>query len=240
MGFYALLKILGIKTGDEVILQGSTCSVMVNAILRSGACPVFADIDKDTFGSCVKGIKNCITKRTKMIIAQHSFGIPCRINPIVKLAKDNNIFLLEDCALTVGSKINGTICGNFGDAALFSTDHSKPLNLLIGGLIYTKDKVLYSRLKDLRDTADDLPSMKQNSLWKQLLFERKYCSPKLYGRMGFASKIRSIIQIGNRPFLDEDFESKPSSSYPYPSRLPTFIAKLGLYELKRWNYLKIK
>ena len=54
-----------------------------------------------------------------MIIAQHSFGIPCDILKIKELAVSRNIFLLEDCALTIGSKINNKICGNFGDASLF-------------------------------------------------------------------------------------------------------------------------
>ena len=63
-----------------------------------------------------------------MIVAQHSFGIPCEIQPIVNFAKKKNIFLLEDCALTMGSSIKGIKCGNFGDAALFSTDNTKLIN----------------------------------------------------------------------------------------------------------------
>ncbi|MEK0337941.1 MAG: DegT/DnrJ/EryC1/StrS family aminotransferase, partial [Nitrosopumilus sp.] len=114
MGFYALMKILGIGKCDEVILLGHTCSVMPNAVWRTDAKPVFADIDPNTFGSSAKEIEKVITFKTKMIVAQHSFGIPCKIEPIVDLARQKGIFLLEDCAITLGSKINGIQVGNFG------------------------------------------------------------------------------------------------------------------------------
>ena len=122
MGFFALMRVLGVKPGEEIILQGATCSVMVNAILRVGATPVYADIDLNTFGSCAQAIEKVITPKTRMIVAQHSFGIPCDIKPIVELAQSKKVFLLEDCALTLGSKVDGKKVGNFGDAALFSTD----------------------------------------------------------------------------------------------------------------------
>jgi len=238
MGFYALMKVLSIKPGDDIIIQGSTCSVMVNAILKIGANPIFADIDKETFGSSYIGIEKCLSPRTKIIVAQHSFGIPCDIQPIVNLAKENKIFLLEDCALTLGSKINDKVCGNFGDASLFSTDHSKPLNLLIGGLIYSRNKILYNSLKKARDDSKELPKWKQKALWKQLLFERKFSNPSNYSKMNLMAAMRSRFNYNKSPFLDDDFSSSILSKYPYPSRLPTFLAKLGIYELKRWDEKK--
>jgi len=147
MGFYSLLKQWDIKVGDEVILLGFTCSVMANAVLRSGATPRYSDIDPNTFGSSLESIEKVITNNTKVIVAQHTFGIPCKIEPIVKFCKENNIHLVEDCALTLGSKVNGRQVGNFGDAAIFSLDHSKPINSIIGGLIYTRDKTIYRNLQ---------------------------------------------------------------------------------------------
>ena len=237
MGFYALMKTEGVGAGDEVILQGATCSVMVNAILRLGAKPVYADIDPNTFGSSAIAIREVLSSRTKMIVAQHSFGIPCDIKSIVELAKKNNIFLLEDCALTLGSTYDGVVCGNFGDAALFSTDHSKPLNTLTGGLIYTQNIELYKELKIIQKQSDSIPKIKQKMLWKQLLFERKYCRPDRYGSMLLINALRSMLKLNNHPFLDEDFGSVSSTntSYPYPAKLPPFLAALGLQEIKRWN-----
>ena len=93
---------------------------MVNAVLRGGASPVYADIDPETFALNSKGNQKVLTSQTKMIVAQHSFGIPTDIQPIVELAQAKNIFLLEDCALTLGSKLNNVVCGNFGTATLFN------------------------------------------------------------------------------------------------------------------------
>ena len=236
MGFFALMQVLSIKTGDEVVLQGATCSVMANAVLRIGATPIYADIDRNTFGSSAEAIAGVLSPRTRLIVAQHSFGIPCEIEPILKLARDRGIFLLEDCALTVGSSINGTVCGNFGDAALFSTDHSKPINTLSGGLVYTKDSSLLDKLREIQACSGSFPIKKQKALWHQLILERKYCQPDQYGRMRFIQLIYSnLLGITRSAFANEDYGSVSSISYPYPSRIPVFLAAVGIMEIDRWQ-----
>jgi perosamine synthetase len=238
MGFYELMRLQGIGRGHEVILLGATCAVMVNAVMRAEATPIFSDIDPNTFGSSCHSIKASISSKTRMIVAQHSFGIPCDIEPIVKLAKENNIFLLEDCALTMGSKINGISVGNFGDAALFSTDHGKPLNTLIGGLIYTRNKNLADSLRISQLGCPELSLARQKALWRRLLLEAKYCVPLRYGRMSLLDMIRSCkkkLINAEGDFLSEDFGLGRHSSYPYPAKLPAFLAALGLIEISRWT-----
>lgn len=237
MGFYELMRLRGISEGDEVILLGATCVVMVNAVMRAGATPIYADIDPDTFGSSSQAIAACITPRTRMIVAQHSFGIPCDIIPIVNLAKEKQIFLLEDCALTLGSKVNGIAVGNFGDAALFSTDHSKPLNTLTGGLIYTRNTDLAQRLRASQAHCADLSAARQNALWQRLLLEVKYCVPARYGRMGLVnlfSSVKKKITHAEGDFLADDFGAAAAGAYPYPAKLPAFLAAVGLIEANRW------
>ena len=90
-------------------------------------------------------------------------------------------------------------------------------------------------LKKIQKKAEQLPKWKQNALWKQLLFERKYCKPALYGKMKLISVIRAKIGLGKRPFLDEDFGSAPSEGYPYPAKLPSFLGVLGIIELQGWE-----
>lgn len=236
MGFFALMQALGIREGDEVVLQGATCSVMVNAVLRVGASPVYADIDANTFGSSAEDIMKVLSPRTRLIVAQHSFGIPCDIEPILELAKIRGIFMLEDCALTVGSKINGTICGNFGDAALFSTDHSKPINTLSGGLIYTKNVSLHAELKKIQSNSGSFSIKKQNSLWHQLILERSYCKSDSYGRMKLMQLVYSnLLGVTRNAFANEDYGSAASVGYPYPARIPSFLAALGIMEITRWD-----
>ena len=241
MGFYELMRQLRITKDDEIILLGATCAMMVNAVIKVGATPIYSDIDQATYGSSALEIAKHITPRTKMIVAQHSFGIPCDIEPIVGLAKERKIFLLEDCALTLGSKINGTIVGNFGDAALFSTDHSKPLNTLIGGLLYTKDHFLASRLKDSQARLPSLSKSRQLALFRRIMIETHYCNPSRYGRLDLID-IYEIVRkryFGrSKDFLDEDSGVEEITSYPYPSKLPSFLAMIGLFEIARWKDVK--
>ena len=208
---------------------------MPNAVLRIGATPKFADIDSSTFGSSAEEIKKVITPQTKMIVAQHSFGIPCDIEPIVNLAKSKGIFLLEDCAITFCSKINGVSVGNFGDAALFSIDHSKPLNAVIGGLIYTQNNNFYEKLKEIQRTSDELPQERQEAIWERFLFERKYYNPTYYGKSLLIDKLNRLLLGEKDSYLTDDYGKEPSSTYPYPAKLPGFLAQLGLFELERWE-----
>ncbi|MCK5608098.1 DegT/DnrJ/EryC1/StrS family aminotransferase [Candidatus Pacearchaeota archaeon] len=245
MAFYSLLKILGIGEGDEVILPGFTCSVMPNAIWRTGATPIFADIDSETFGSDAEGIKNKITPRTKMIVAQHSFGIPCNIVEIVELCDTHGIFLMEDCAITLESSIFGVKVGNWGDAAIFSTDHSKPLNTIIGGFLYTKNQSLYDKVRNFSDKLPQLDQKHQKRLYNQFKFERKYNIPSRYPRAIFMDNVRAALRKVScklRPdtFLEGDYRKEVSSnsSYPYPAKLPPFLAQLGLFELDVWENKK--
>jgi len=241
MAFYTLMKALGIGEGDEVILPGFTCSVMPNAVWRTGAKPVFADIDSETFGSSAEGIEKRITSRTKIIVAQHSFGIPCNIQEIVELGKKKGHFVLEDCALTLDSAIRGIKAGNWADAAIFSTDRTKPINTLIGGFLFTKDESLYNKIKGLPVNLPQLEKDHQERLYKRFLFELKYYMPENYPRGVFLSHFYSIkgkLKLDNKStFLDSDYTKRPSAvrNYPYPAKFPPFLAQLGLFELERWN-----
>ena len=253
MAFYVLLKCLDIGSGDEVILPGFTCSVMPNAVLKVGAEPVFSDIDVDTFGSSADGIKEKITPRTKAVVAQHSFGIPCNIEEIADLCSEHGLLLIEDSAISFGSMLKGTRVGNWGDAAIFSTDHSKPLNTIIGGFLYTKDHSVYLKARSIYDQMPELDNPHQKKIYEQFIFEREHYVPDKYPRallIGYVRDLakRSGISHDNSQsaFLENDY-SRPDvstltnvSSYPYPARMPGFLAKIGMLELERWEYEKVR
>ena len=237
MGFFALMRALGIKPGDEVILCGSTCSVMPNAILRLDAKPIYCDIDPETLGSSASSIKKSISKKTKIIVAQHSFGIPCDIEHISKICAENNILLIEDCALALGSKYKNKKVGTFGDAAIFSTDHSKPINALIGGLAYSENPKIIKKIRDIQKKSEDLPIKKKKALYRQFTIERLFSKPKTYGVLGFLNSFYGLLTRKSNttsPFLDEDAGlSFINKSYSYPSKMPDFIALIGIYEINR-------
>ena len=239
MCFFITMKAIGIKEGDEVILNGSTCAVMVNSVLRIGAVPIFSDISSSSFGSCPKGIKKVLTTKTKLIVAQHSFGIPCEIDKIKKISLSKNIFLIEDCALSVGSELMNKKIGTFANASIFSTDRSKPINSILGGLVYTEDKKLFKILKKIQSDSDSLSTNKQNLIWKEFLLERKYYNPagnKKYNLINTISRLDCYLNKKKEsPFLNEDSGLYSSKSYPYPSRLPNFIAEIGIIAIDNWE-----
>ena len=241
MAFYSYMKILKIGKGDEVIIQASNCGVMINAILRIGATPIFADVDINTMGTDPDSVLKMISSRTKLIVAQHSFGIPCEIDRIMKIAKEHKIKVLEDCALSVGSKYNNKILGEWGDAALFSIDHSKPLNCMIGGLLYLNNESYFQKIKKFRDKIPNLNKKHQLSLYKQFLFERKYYNPNKYS---LAKIFEFLVRIFNKiikpqiVFLTDDYchpDKLEKANYPFPAKLPVFISQLGMYELKNFE-----
>ena len=237
MGFYEVMRVIGIRSGDEVILTGATCSVMANAVIRTGATPIYSDIDPETFGSSPSAIESCISTNTRLIVAQHSFGIPCKIEAIKSLATKYKLFLLEDCALSLGSKINGITLGNFGDAALFSTDHSKPINTIIGGLIYSNNKNLIHSLREKQADHSELSIKKKQALWKRFLLERIFSNPRRAGKLEFVdlfSQIKQKLFSLPEPFLADDYSSIIKKNDPYPAKIPSFLAKLGIIELDRW------
>lgn len=249
MAFYASLKAMGISDGDEVILPGFTCSVMPNAILKTGAKPVFSDIDENTFGSCADSIKKCITPQTKAVVAQHSFGIPCNIEEIASMCREKGVMLIEDCAIAFDSTVNGIKVGNWGDVAIFSTDHSKPMNTIIGGFLYIREKSFYDKIRPIYETMPELDTFHQKRLYERFLFERKHFIPNKYPRSLLISHMHYLVKKygSNRSeftFLENDytkpqkFPSTDSSPYPYPAKMPKFLAKLGLMELDRWEHEK--
>lgn len=244
MAFYAMLRVLNIGPGDEVILPGFTCAVMPNAVWRTGATPVYSDIDPDTLGSDAKKIEDKITHKTKLIVAQHTFGIPCGIQEILKVGEKYKIFVLEDCALSLDSKFDGLNVGNFGHAAIFSTDHTKPVNTLIGGLFYTRDKPLFEEVKQFSENLPVLDKDHQKRIFDQFLYERWYCNPKRYPRMVVDEYLRNVKQKfrPQKPeftfLIYDNGKNVNSQSYPYPAKMPEFLAQLGLFELERWEEQK--
>ena len=131
---YAILRALGVSEGDEVILPGYTCVMDVNPIKYLGARPVYVDIEPATYNLDVRLLEKAITPRTKVIIAQHTYGYPCEMDAILSIAGRHGIPVVEDCCLALGSTYKGKLCGTFGLAAYWSFQWNKPFTTGIGGM----------------------------------------------------------------------------------------------------------
>ncbi|MBF0458824.1 MAG: DegT/DnrJ/EryC1/StrS family aminotransferase [Nitrospirae bacterium] len=146
------LASLPISPGDEVITTPFTFFATVESIMYVGAKPVFADIDTRTLNIDVDLIEEKITDKTKAILPVHLFGLPCNMKRIMELAKKYNLYVIEDCAQSFGSSIDGKLTGTFGSAGCFSFYPSKNLGCYgDGGAVVTDNKEMYENILALRN-----------------------------------------------------------------------------------------
>lgn len=150
VALHLALLTLGIKEGDEVIVPTFTYIASVNAITYTGAKAVFADSDAATWQIDPEDIKKRITPKTKAIMPVHLYGHPCDMESIMRIAKENNLFVIEDCAEAFGSKVNGKHVGTFGDISTYSFFGNKTITTGEGGMVVTNDKTLYDRAVHLK------------------------------------------------------------------------------------------
>jgi perosamine synthetase len=145
------LKTLNIEKGDEVIVPNLTFASPVNAVIHSGARPVFVDVKPNTYCIDENQIKKKITKKTKAIIVVHLYGHPANMQKIKSILKDRKIFIIEDCAEAIGSYIGKKHVGLFGDIATFSFFGNKMITTGEGGMMGFKKKQHKIKAEILRD-----------------------------------------------------------------------------------------
>lgn len=149
-GMHLALKVLGIGKGDEVITTPMTFVSTANVIIHTGARPVFADIEADTWNIDPKEVEKKITKKTKAIMPVHLHGRPVNMDAIMKIAKRNSLFVVEDAAHAIEAIYHGDKIGTIGDMTVFSFYVTKNVATGEGGMITTRRKDWDRRLRILR------------------------------------------------------------------------------------------
>jgi len=146
---FLALASLGIGKGDEVVTSALTFASTVQAIIHTGATPVLADIELDTFGPSPAEFAKQTNSSTKAYMPVHFGGQACRISEIMELAKDSGALVVEDAAHSFGAVADGKKVGCFGDATAFSFYATKNLTTGEGGCLSTDDDELTQRLRTL-------------------------------------------------------------------------------------------
>ncbi|MBX7200763.1 MAG: aminotransferase class I/II-fold pyridoxal phosphate-dependent enzyme [Rhodospirillaceae bacterium] len=144
---------LGIGPGDEVIVPGWGFLAAANMVRAVGATPVFADIDDREWLIDPNDVKAKITPRTKAIVAVHTYGNVCDVAALSKIAQDAGIFLIEDCAESLGSFRAGRMCGTVGDIATFSFQATKLITCGEGGMILVRSPAVADKARLIRSHA---------------------------------------------------------------------------------------
>lgn len=140
-----------IGEGDEVLVQGNTYIATVMGITRNGAKPVFVEPDQYHQIDVTK-LEEALTPKTKAVMVVHLYGHAADMKPVVEFCKKHNLKLIEDCAQSHGSKVEGKMTGTFGDVGCFSFYPSKNLGCFgDGGAIITDNEEIYNKIKMLRN-----------------------------------------------------------------------------------------
>ncbi|SRR5579883_1485925 len=142
---------LGIGPGDEVIVPSFSFAATANAVAVTGATPVFADIEPDSFCLDPASVEAVITPRTVAIVPVHLYGHPAAMDRLMPIAAAHGLAVVEDAAQAVGARLDGKAVGAFGETACFSFYPTKNMHSLEGGMIVTGDPQLERKLRLLRN-----------------------------------------------------------------------------------------
>lgn len=148
-GLYALLAAMGLSSEDEVLLQAFTCVAVPNAVQWAGGRPIYVDMDPRTYNIDPGDLRRKLTPRSRAVIVQHTFGIPCDLDEVSEIARRQGLRLVEDCAHALGGSHDGRELGTFGDAAVFSFGRDKVISAVFGGMLVVRDNALADRVAAL-------------------------------------------------------------------------------------------
>ena len=200
---HVALNSLGVGSGDEVIIPALTVAMCGFSVWQCGATPVYADVLSDTFLINPIDIEQKITNKTKAIMPVHMYGNMCDMNEIMKIAKKNNLLVVEDCAeCQLSTDDKGQIAGTVGDVGSWSFENSKHLTTGDGGIVATDDEELAAKM-------------------------RKFASVGFKNVNATSGKVR----ISRDQFQDPNYERHDTLAYNY--RFPELCAAVGLAQCER-------
>jgi dTDP-4-amino-4,6-dideoxygalactose transaminase len=197
VALYAILRALNLAPGDEVILPAFTCVAVPNAILYAGARPVYVDIDETTYTVDPGAVEAAIGPRTRVILAQNTFGLAADLPRLEALAGNREIAVVDDCTHGLGGITNGRPNGSAARASFFSTQWSKPLSTGLGGFAVATDPELATRLRGLEDAAL-VPSRLRSAVLRALVIGSEAAGDGAMFRAGRAA-YRGLSRIGVVP-----------------------------------------
>jgi perosamine synthetase len=143
----AILNALNLKEEDEVLIQAFTCNALVNPIIWLKLKPVFVDCERETLNLDIEDLKRKIGPKSKVLIIQHTFGLPSNLKEILEICKEKNLILIEDCAHSLGASFQGRKIGTFSKAAFFSFGRDKIISSVFGGMAITDDEIIGKRIE---------------------------------------------------------------------------------------------
>ncbi len=189
---YRIVQSFNLPKGAGVMVPGFTCAAAVNPLIWAGLKPVFVDIDQ-SLNINQEDLVSKIRPGVKVVLAQHTFGLPLDMDFISRISQENELLIIEDCAHSLGASWRGKLTGSWGQASFFSFGRDKIISSVFGGLAVLNDQNLVKTMKRFRKNTT-LPSKKwiRQQLKHPLLVE-KWIKP-LYGYGEIGRKMLLFLQ----------------------------------------------
>lgn len=210
------LRALNVGAGDEVIVPAYTFFATAGTVMSVGAKPVFVDIDPHSYQIDVSKIRSAITPKTKAIIPVHLYGHPAEMNPILEIARENNLKVIEDNAQGLGAEYLGRKTGSFGEIGCLSFFPTKNLGASgDAGMVVTNDEALAERMRMLRTHG-----------WK-----KKYYSEEV-GYNSRLDALQAAILQAKLPHLDSWNAKRRELAHRYSEKLD--ISNIVVPQEREW------
>jgi dTDP-4-amino-4,6-dideoxygalactose transaminase len=232
VALYAILRALDVGPGDEVIVPAFTCVAVPNAIMYTGARPVWVDIEPTTYCIDPSAVESAVSARTRAILAQNTFGLSADVDALTAIASRRGVVVVDDCAHGLGGRYRGRPNGTLTPVSFFSTQWSKPLSTGLGGFAVAADDVTAARLRELEAAATEPSAGRAAALHILLLGRERAGNGRLLrgGRSAYRSFSRLRILPGSSDRDELEGRSMPEG---FLARLSDEQARLGSERIVR-------
>jgi len=205
----------GVERGDEVIVSAFTWVATANVVEMQQAKPVFADINLDTFNMDITSAKSLITEKTKAIIPVSLFGLSADIKPILEIAEENNLIVIEDDACSTGAWYQGVHAGTLAHMGCFSFHPRKAITTGEGGMILTNNDAYNEQLRSLRDHGASISDLDRHAK------PRSYLLPefKMVGYNYRMTDIQGALGVAQMDRLTDILDKRKEQAKRYDQAL---------------------
>jgi len=230
---FLALKSLGIGHGDEVIVPDMTFIATANAVDLCGAKPILVDVEPEKINISIDAIKKTINKKTKAIMPVHVTGRAANMDSILQIARNHNLFVVEDAAEAFTSKYKGRNLGTIGDLGCFSFSPNKTITTGQGGAVVTNNEELATKIKKLKDQGRPVRGTGGDDIYDSIGYNFKFTNLQAalgLGQLNYlktrTERMKRIYQIYSENLADiKNLKIYPSEKGEVPQWTDAFTDK---------------